>query len=199
MLEPFPNLSAHEFPLSWTVTGDASEIGTDYASLGNPSLLPDRFTGAVRSETSWAGFALTAFAGRIEDNVNDADEIPRARADAWSLEFSFAPAELLGGERRGWLRWLGMPALWGNYRYDRLKPVSIPASFQDPDSLADTRTDAGYATAHVPVRPLELVGRGTASSTPTTARSRACPASSRRPSSGPTAASARSRSAPACS
>jgi hypothetical protein len=144
VLEPFPNLSVHELPLSWTVTADTSKIGTDYASLGNPSLLPDRRTSALRSESAWAGFALNAFLGRIEDDVNNADELARSRADAWSLEFSFSPAELLGGERRGWLRWLGMPTLWGSYRYDRLKPVSSPAGF-DTGLLANTRTDSGSA------------------------------------------------------
>jgi len=146
LLDPFPNLLVRELPLSWTLTGDASRIGTDFASLGNPSLLPDRSTGALRSTSSWAGLSLTAYLGRIEDDVHHDHEIPRSRADAWSLELAFSPAELLGGERRGWLRWLGMPMLWGSYRYDRLEPVSIPAAFADPGLLADTRTDTGSGT-----------------------------------------------------
>lgn len=77
--------------------------------------------------------------------MDNATEVPRSRADAWSLEFPFSPAELLGGERRGWLPWLGMPTLWGSYRYDRLKPVSVPASFET-GLLADPRTDSDSAT-----------------------------------------------------
>ena len=54
VLEPFPSLSLHERPLAWRLTGDTSKIGSDYASLGNPILLPDRRTSALRSESAWA-------------------------------------------------------------------------------------------------------------------------------------------------
>lgn len=140
VLDPFPELYALEYPLSWQVNADASAIGTDFFSLANPSLLADRRTTAFRSQVSWAGLFLSAYGGRIEDNVNGIDELPTVRADATSIELSVTPADLLGGERRSVLRWLGMPTLFGSYRFDRVKPNEIPAGFPEPDRLTDTRT-----------------------------------------------------------
>ena len=142
-VDPFPELVVYERPLLWTTTFDDSKIGDNYASLGNAGLLPDRRTRAIRSALYWAGFDLTFYAGRIEDDVNNRAAVPRARAETWSIETSFTPAELLDGERPGALAWLGMPTLWGSFRRDKLEPRHVPSSFPSRDLLADTLTDSG--------------------------------------------------------
>ena len=145
-VEPFPGASIREFPVSWRTTLDHSQIGTDFVSLANGRLQPDRRTTALRSELRWAGLALTAFGGRIEDNVHARDTLPRMRERGWGIDASYSPAEILGGERPGLLRWLGMPTVSGGYRYDRLEPRRVPATFNLAAVLADNRTDTGHAS-----------------------------------------------------
>jgi len=145
-LEPFPQFAFAEYPMSWRVTLDQSTIGSEYLSLGNPGLGSDRETWAARSNFDLAGFTLNAYGGRLTDNVNDNDAIPRERADAWSVDGGFSPATLLDGERPGPLRWLGMPTLTASFRRDRIKPTSLGSPPVAANLLANSRTDSGYVS-----------------------------------------------------
>lgn len=142
ILEPFPGFALGEHPVVWRVTLDQSTIGTDYLSLGNPGLGSDIARWTARSDFEAAGLNFSAYGGRIEDNVNDDNGIPSVRADAWTLEASFTPAQLLNGERRGPLRWLGMPTLSGSFSQERAQPTDIPAGFLEPEKLWDDRVNS---------------------------------------------------------
>ena len=146
VLEPFPQFAFAEYPMSWGITLDQSTIGSEYMSLGNPGYGSDRETWAARSNFQLAGFELNVYGGRLTDNVNDNDAIPREQADAWGVDGSFTPAALLDGERLGPLRWLGMPTLTASFRRDRIKPTSLGSPPVAANLLANSRTDSGYVS-----------------------------------------------------
>lgn len=141
---PFPELRAGRYPVTWSLGFSESRVDPLYLSPANPGLPPGRKQRSGESYLDVAGATLQVYGGRWEDDVVDRDIEPRMRADGWGADLSFTPAVLLEGERRGPLRWLGMPSVDGSFYREDLSPVSVPASFATPgllpDSLVQTAT-----------------------------------------------------------
>ena len=142
---PFPELQVREYPLSWRLTFNESQVGALFQSLGNPLLTQGRNTIGGTSDLYLAGLVLNAYGQYWWEDVVDDDIQPRMRSSAWGFDTSFTPADLLGGERRGALRWLGMPSFEGSYYAEHLEPHAIPTSFGDPGVLPHIFTQVGGA------------------------------------------------------
>jgi len=139
---PLPELQLGERPVFWQLLFNRSRVGTFFYSPGNPGYPGDREETAGGMNLYWAGLSLAAEGGTFYDDVKDIDVRPRMSVDSWSALGSFTPAELLGGERRGALRWLGMPTLNGSYAWEDVEPDAIPTGYTG--ELPDKLTQNGY-------------------------------------------------------
>lgn len=106
-------------------------VGTNFHSLANPDVAPDRNTLYARTRLTWASFSGTLNFSRQDDNADDRADIPTDRTYSAGFtgryEIDLAP---VGGHGQGRSRnWLGKPFLLFGASTQRAIRLKTPAGF----------------------------------------------------------------------
>ncbi|MDZ7736093.1 MAG: hypothetical protein U5P41_08310 [Gammaproteobacteria bacterium] len=124
---PYRNEPLMNTPMSWKLGVQHERIGTFFASLANPSLVPDRESTSLFTDLFWGDFSLQAQAGHQTDNVEDLSTLPRHRILNGSINANYSPT--VQYDDAGGLPWYGQPSLNVSANYTEIEQIDTPPAF----------------------------------------------------------------------
>lgn len=156
--EPLQGVDLRGHAVDARLAYQEGESGPFFRSLGNAGAPSDVHNRSLDLDLRWAGLAFVAGWVRLDDNVDDNEQVTTYADETWSVDVSYTP--VVRGEPR-WRRWLGTPTLQTGWSRQRSKPIDhfpepIPlydkmglptGDFAEPPALYDATTREIYGAA----------------------------------------------------
>lgn len=108
-------------PLDARLFYQESETDPFFRSLGNSGSPVDLHRWNSRFDLSWAGFAFSGSYARLEDNIDDEEDLTTRRDESWSFDGSYTPVLR---DDPWWRKYFGIPTIQAGWSRYRSKPIA---------------------------------------------------------------------------